>query len=485
MAKLNCEFFPDSPATWNCVSCGTHYGDQCIPAGHSVFWGRSVPSCIRCSQPLRFLGNATGAKPFWQMLPHFFAYPLHPNGLMAIGLLTVIGLLPSFLGIGLLALFGFLFCLAVVVKYGFAIIEERGYGNPKPPQVSAVITGDQEHLFLKQIAVFFLMGVAAFAAGRLGELPELLVLCFVSLATPASIMVLAVEKSVRRALNPLALTALMLAVGWPYLLLWFCAQIIMAGPTYAYELMALFLPDGMIYPVLIVLAVYFAFVLYTMLGYVLFEYQHELGFDVPGDEEDDDLDQQAFDKAKALGEATVLIKDAKYSQAREVLRKTLDLVPDDVDLHLHYHKLLMLLDDEPALANHCEYFLGILERQRQLERGVPVLLDTQSRIPKFQLKDTHLAVEMAKLLRRQGNHKAVLGLFLNRHKTHPDDPLLPAAYLQVAQVFFEYLNQDAKALSVCEFILKQFPDCPQRPAFEKLMTTIRQSKASHQPKAPA
>lgn len=480
MAKLNCEFFPDSPASWSCTSCGTHYGARCIPAGHSAYWGRSVPSCIRCSQPLRFLGNATGAKPFWQMLPHFFAYPLHPNGLIAIGLLTVIGLLPGFLGGGLLALFGALFCLAVVVKYGFSIIEERGYGNPKPPQVSAVITGDQEHLFLKQIAVFFLMGVAVYAAGQMGELAQLLVVCFLSLATPASIMVLAVEKSVSRALNPIALTALMLAVGWPYLLLWLCAQIIMAGPTYAYELMALFLPDGMIYPVLIALAVYFAFVLYTMLGYVLFEYQHELGFDVPGGEEDDNLDQQAFDKAKALGETTVLIKDAKYSQAREVLRKTLDLVPDDVDLHLHYHKLLMLLDDDQALANHCEYLLGILERHRQLGRGVPVLLDTQSRIPKFQFKDTHLAVEMAKLLRRQGQHKAVLALFLNRHKTHSDDPLLPAAYLQVAQVFFEYLNQDTKALAVSEFVLKNFPRCPERLAFEKLVATIREPGASTQ-----
>jgi tetratricopeptide (TPR) repeat protein len=476
MAKLDCHFFPNMPAAWICDSCHTQYGEKCIPAGHSHHWGKVSPNCIRCNSDLRYLGTATGAKPFWQKLPHFFAYPLHVNSLVVIALVSFGALLlgPNLLSIGLLLL-----GMAVVFKYGFAIIEQRGAGNTTPPEVWAVLSGDEHHLFLKFIAVMILVGAIVGAAAQFGEIVALAVGVFMTLAMPACIMILAVEKSVFRAVNPLVQLTLMLAVGWPYLLLWLCAQIISAGPFYVMQGLVYVLPQALLIPVTAVLTVYFTFVFYTMLGYALFEYQHELGFAAFNeDEEDDELDQKAFDKAKALGEMTVLIRDGKYQDAREVLRKALDLVPDDVELHQQYHKLLMLLDDDRALANHGEYFLGLLNRNKQLGSGTSVLLDVQGRLPGYQLEDTALALQLAEILRMQGQHKAVLRLFHNRHKAKPNDPLLPAAYLHVAQVFFEYLNDEAKALAIINFVLKKFPNCREREQFLQLQQVINQPIAA-------
>lgn len=468
MAKVSCEFFPDQPAAWSCGNCQTRYSEKCIPAGHSGHWGRQAPGCIRCNTPLTHLGRATDAKPFWQMLPHFFLYPLHPNSLLVVALVVAGSLL---LGGGWLSLLLLLFGVAVVVKYSFAIIEHRGSGSNRPPEVTAVIRNDSHHLFLKQIAVLFLMGVIVGLAAQLSEWLALLVAGFMTLAMPASIMILAVEKSVRQALNPFALLALMLAVGWPYLLLWVCVQIISAGPVYLLEPLATALPAAALFPVLTGLMVYFTFVLYTMLGYVLFEYHHELGFETQDEEEE--IDEVEFEKARALGETSVLIKDAEYERARKSLRKALDRVRDDIELHLHYHKLLMLLDDDESLGNHGEYLLTLLAREKQLGRGVPVVLELQQRLPGFQPDDTALALELAELLRMQGRHKAVIRLFHNRHKSHPNDPLLPAAYLQVARVFTEYLNDDHKALAISQFVLKKFPRCEERAQFEQLQNAIQ------------
>src|SRR5690606_4281349 len=93
MAKLECNYFPDTPASWLCDHCHVQYSERCIPAGHSPQWGRRGPCCILCSSELRYLGSATGAKPFWQMLPHFFRYPLHPNSLLVIAGLALGSLL--------------------------------------------------------------------------------------------------------------------------------------------------------------------------------------------------------------------------------------------------------------------------------------------------------------------------------------------------------------------------------------------------------
>src|SRR5690554_7572981 len=50
MAKLECNYFPDNPASWLCDSCHAQYSERCIPAGHSPLWGRRGPGCIRRSE---------------------------------------------------------------------------------------------------------------------------------------------------------------------------------------------------------------------------------------------------------------------------------------------------------------------------------------------------------------------------------------------------------------------------------------------------
>lgn len=470
MAKMDCQFFPGTPATWQCARCQTFYGEQCIPAGHSSHWGRRGPACIRCNNPLSYLGNAVDAKPFWQKLPHFLAYPLHTHALIAIAAVAGLSLL---LTAGLLAIPVALFMAAILIKYGFAIIEQRGLGRVTPPTLSEAVSGDEDHLFLRQIVLLIAVGIIASVSAGVSSVLGLLVSGFITLAMPASTMLLAVEKSVRRAINPLALLSLMLTVGWPYLLLWFCAQIIMAGPYYANEMLSNIAAGLVLLPITMAVTAYFTFVLYTMLGYVLFEYQQELGYQVEPDDETD-MDAEAFTKAKALGESAVLLSDGEYDNARRCLRNALDSVRDDIELHLQYHKLLMLLEDDESLGNHSNYLLDLMARRGELARGVPVLQDTQRRLAGFKLDRAETAVELAKVLWQQGQYRAMVRLLHNFHKQHPNHPTVPEAYLLVAQAFSEPLNEEAKALAIARFVIKKFPGCPQRQRFDQLITVLSQ-----------
>ena len=465
MAKMECHFFAGSPASWVCNKCSTCYSDQCIPAGHSHHWGRLTPPCIRCNTPLRYLGSATDAKPFWQMLPHFFLYPLQSNSLLVIGFVVALSLLftAGLLGLGIVLL-----AIATVVKYGFAIIERRGAGNTTAPTLGDVLTGDPHHLFLRQFALLFLMGLMVAGGERLHPALGVVVGLFITLAIPASTMLLAITKSVRESANPLGWISLMLAVGWPYLLLWFCTQVITAGPVYILEWTASALPDVDILPSVTLLMTYFSLVLYTMLGYVLFEYQHELGYETAPDDDGDELDHQSFIKARALGETAVYISDGDYQLARTCLRQALDGVRDDLELHQQYHKLLMLLDDDTALVNHSNYFIDLLKSQNQLSRAVTIVRDTQTRIPGFTPADTQVAIDIARLMVMQGLYRPAVKLFHNHHKRQPNDPLLPEAYALVAQVLSEHLNEEAQAKAIARFVLKKYPQCAERETLESL-----------------
>lgn len=470
MAKLECQFFPETPALWRCPRCSTLYGERCIPAGHSTHWGRHDPACIRCTQSLTYLGNATDAKPFWQQLPHFFAYPLQSQTLLVLGLLT---LLNTFINDGLIGLVAGLFSLAVLIKYGFAIINERGQGKCTAPTLGQVLTGDSEHLFLRQMVLIIAMGAAITFASGIAPSFGLLVMGFLTLAMPASIMVLAVEKSVRRALNPMALISLMLTIGWPYLLLWLCSQAITIGPYILADFIvgnnADRAPPGM--PTLMFinfLISYFSIMLYTMLGYVLFEYQHELGYrtDI---EDDQALSETDFIKARALGEVAVLISDQKYNDARQSLRRALDAVHDDLELHNRYHKLLMLLDDNTALANHADYLVELHMAQHQTARAVGVVLDVQTRLASFKLGKSSTALALAQLMVEQGYYRNGIRLLHNFHAQYPNDRHLPAAYLLAATTLIEHLGDDKTGRNIARYTLKKHPNCKEHIALEKLL----------------
>src|SRR5690606_19803372 len=66
-------------------------------------------------------------------------------------------------------------------------------------------------------------------------------------------------------------------------------------------------------------------------------------------------------------------------------------------------------------------------------------------------------------------------LFHNLHKTRGNDLHLPAAYLMVARIFHEYLNDDAKAKALVEFLLKKYPQAVQKPQLVQLLDSINRT----------
>src|SRR5690606_37488824 len=107
-----------------------------------------------------------------------------------------------------------------------------------------------------------------------------------------------------------------------------------------------------------------------------------------------------------------------------------------------------------------------------LGKAVPVVVDVQKRVPDFRLKDMGLALELARNFQMQGQHRALVRLFHNLHKTHGQDPLLPEAYFLVASVLFDKLNDDAKAMALIEFLLKKYPQHQDRAQWLALRATL-------------
>lgn len=300
MSKEYCNYHPAKPSVWRCEHCRIPYCPECVPGSRENYDGET-PRCVLCNTALTYLGGANMAEPFWTQAGTFFRYPLKATGLATLGL---IGIVSALLPQNLLGIAGLLFLTAFTIHYGLRIIDNVRYGEMEPPPFAEVFARHGEHLFLKQIAVFILLGVFVGAAGYLNNVLGVLAMVFTLLAIPASTMLLAMTSSATEAVNPRNLALLMLRIGPTYLLLWVCLIVVAAGPTLVTPMLVELVAERAVFPVSMTVSAYFTFVTYAMMGYILYEKQARLGF-TSEDEFGDHLEYKAFMVRRALAHARI------------------------------------------------------------------------------------------------------------------------------------------------------------------------------------
>ena len=152
MTKDFCTYHQTRPAIWLCDECPRHFCTQCVVViGDNP---QSNPRCALCEKPLDYLGSGNSAKPFWSVAHKFFIYPFSTSG---IAFMVLVGLVSLVMPFGLLGLFALLFTVAVAVKYCFSVLEHVALGSTKAPSVTEAISGDEDHLFGKLVALMILI----------------------------------------------------------------------------------------------------------------------------------------------------------------------------------------------------------------------------------------------------------------------------------------------------------------------------------------
>lgn len=149
--------------------------------------------------------------PFLAATRRFFRYPFHTDPLIVIAICTLVPVVAPANLIGILI---WIVLALALFKYTYAVINYTAEGHLKPPAVSVAFTGSGFDIVILQFLVFVLMGGLVGAAAMLGgPILMMLALAFVILALPASIMVLAMERSVGAAVNPMNLAVLISRIG--------------------------------------------------------------------------------------------------------------------------------------------------------------------------------------------------------------------------------------------------------------------------------
>lgn len=471
MAQVTCKYHPRVPARWVCANCAIEFCSSCVKRE-----GRNgeLVLCTVCNYPVSSLGLGNVITPFWSRIPRFFIYPANPTSLTYITVLSLISAAlfsPS--------LFGLLIQLVIFVvflRYAYAVLDDTARGHLNPPKVTVDMVIQEIELPFKQLAVFILMGVAlGFTHGMAGSALANLLLFFFVLCIPATVMVIAIQRSVFQAINPLMLVSIIKRIGLPYFILFVFLLILWGGSSVIMELVVGRIPLRLLLVISNISSMYFLLIMFNMMGYVIYQYHEQLGFHVEVDYEETDEAgvRQAAEPVDPVGnQVNILISEGKLPEAISFLQEKLKTADADIDLHDRYHKLLVIADDKEQLLEHGKRFIGMLVSQRRLKRALEIYRECSEADNGFQLDDPNLVYPLAKYGKDMGAHRLALAIMNGFAKRYPGHRDIPRVYFLAATVLCEGFKQDEKAKKMLNDLATRYPGHEIVPEIRKYLSVI-------------
>jgi hypothetical protein len=402
--------------------------------------------------------SAPAFTPFWHRLPSFFLFPMKLDSIMRIaGYSTISGvslLMPETIG-GLLRLVLWI----VFLKYAFMIMERTAGGQFDEPNGMNGDEGDVSQV-MRQFGMIVIMGILsillAYLFGRIGNGIGWIL---INLLIPASIMIIAVTRSMGEALNPSRILFYIKTIGTPYLALCFVLFSVLSSGAWLKGFFNAHMDSWLAIPLLSFIEFYFVLITYHMMGYVIYQYHEGLGVET----------KVSFEQAEAKlspGKATdpfllklrALVTNGQQEEAIDLLREELRLRWENNDLHERYQKLLMAAGKQTLALHHGREFIYKLVTEKRFFQALDLCEQCLKMDPEFQLQDSTQVHELASAARVGKRQQLALELMRRFDRRYPDHPHIPAIYLLTAQILSEDFNRYQEALQILHAIPAKFPD---------------------------
>ncbi len=439
-------------------------------------------------------GSNGPVEPFWQRIPKFFTLPLDKAVLMRIGglaLASVLGLSLAFLGAFgvILTLVAVLAVLVVGARYGFKIIERSSKGFLVPsdyPLSDDDLVGP--YLPYKFVAMNFalglLFGLLTLLTGRNEFFSLLFWFAIFVVVVPAATMRLVITGSLRGALNPVEIVALIRRMGKPYAALAafvFCADLCrtygiaglaLAGGLGAVALGAVGGPKaGLGFGGILLLFVmsaafwYFTYVICALIGYAMYQYAEKLDISVVGPGEQSlrstatarTVDVKARTRDALIGQ---MVSAGEIREAIELLSEDLKERPNDLSLHARYHRLLLAEGSTLRIEDHTDKYVNLLVKSQNWREALELYEEAIGRRADWAPRDVATIVPLAQAALRAGKAREAGLLIRGFDKKYPRHADIPRAYLVGAQIMAEHANKPDEARRILEHLVKHYAGDP-------------------------
>ena len=421
----HCNYHPLSPAIYQCDNCDTSNCERCVDEGEHG----AESLCFQCNSEMIFLGRTESELPFWRRLKESFEYPIHTQVVVFIVGVSVLMSISSYLP---LAIIWLVLLQGSVLKYCFSSLQSTAYGQLQPPDITEAYGGGWKILLSLILVILFYGLLVGLVAAWLSEsIASIFAVLLVALA-PAIIINYAMSERLSAALNPLAAFGLMTSIGLPYgLLLAFI--LIMVGSVEVITSTLGSTSGVLLAAVQSMVAIYYAIVMFHLMGYIIYQYQDKLGFVT----EDVDRANRSARSARerCLAKISILLKEGQYDQVLKLFSQAIKEHPDDTVLLGKCFDFLSATGNREQLVVLSHRYLNLLAklgRKDQLNVAYRRVLDVSPDYVPNNPGSRHMLAEWA---HDRGDYVGCIKLVGGMHKLFADYEQLVEANELMAQAF--------------------------------------------------
>jgi tetratricopeptide (TPR) repeat protein len=471
-----CDYHPIRPASWECPECGSVYCSGCVEKRIVSTYGKSnvYYFCSKCNVQTERISSANAIEPFGKRLHKFFAYPFHLRPLLLMVIVSIAMILfsaPGFINALIrFALWG------VILKYSFASLKNTAMGKMNPPKVNMETISSEFDLVFKQIAIYAIIGLIFYKLAQGWGIVLIIPFSIVALLSlPAMMIVLVCTNSFLHAINPLVFMKMAWRIGWGYLLMYLFLGLLGGGPAIIAKFVILHLPVQLQGFSIAIVEGYYTIVAYHLMGYVIFQYHDEIGYEVEFEEEEALSESSPSEKQvrnSLLNRVDILVKDGNIDHAIALIKNETGDDISDLNLAERYYNLLRLREKTPEMLKHAKAYLDLLAKDGAKEILCEVYSECLSKRPDFAASQL-AAFKIAGCLIDSGNLKGAVGVYQGFIKTNPNNPLVPKAYFLAANVINEHLKNPKKAVEILKGIINKYPNHEMLPYVRQYLGQIK------------
>ena len=401
--------------------------------------------------------------PYHERWPQILGYPLQPAALstiVAIAVAHMITLIPFGFALDLLV-------WAAFFQYAFEVLRWSANGRAQAPEIAVSVSE----------------GVGRYATLLLIVLNAIVVLLFVfagpgvavvagallAFATPAMMMILALEEGVGRALNPMAWLLIAARIGRPYFVLigFFVAALIVQSISTVW--LGQVLPGFVATPLASFVVNYLMIANFHLIGSVIHDQREMLGY--AGhlqfhDQKRDDVSKAIIDSARHAAAAGDL------RGAANLLKEELKAHPQSVALHDEYRHALQVLDAKAELAQHGRAYIPVLLAQDRDRRAVEVARQCQLLDAAFTLDKPEDVTRLAHDAADAGHAQLALSVLAGFHKRFRNHADIGRNYLLAAKLLAEKMNKEMQARAMLNQIKLTLPNDPVIPQVDDYLAFL-------------
>ncbi len=393
----------------------------------------------------------------------WLAYPLQSEALLTIGVLAVLRLV-------LYIPLGFLLNVLVTVamlRYAAAVLVSSADGETEAPN-GIVTTPSLGWVVLRvQIALTILGGGGTFVlhyffdAGWLALLPLLLI----SMATPAALMIAAIDESTMGALNPTRWIELIARIGPRYFQASFLCLAILVVEVGAQWFLAPWLPPVIGLVMVYFIAHYCTVLMFHLLGRLVYDRRDALGYQpdpvVRKVERPKDKDQAILDASEAPAKRGDFVAAAGLLAAHIEQRGGTDAV------HSRYRQYLQRLNDTSALNDHSRSWLNVMIANERWAQALTFWNDVRTANPGVWPISGELLVQLLEKAHELGRPELCPLFASGFAQAHPGDAYIGRVHSLTAMAMLA-LGQTHEALALVESTLAAYPKSKARSELEAL-----------------